>query len=284
MSVVSADSNLLNHDQYERLSPSHQRLANYVAQNPSSAAFESASEIARRMDMSTATVVRFAQALGFSGYPEFQSTVRQNYLSTLEPLDSVHGFPSQERDFFELQLYQDLENLRRTIHTLHLNRSRLIELAGRIQQAREIAILASSGDTAIASTFGHALRLMGYRASVEVRGGSYLIQAVYPLGKGDLALGFCFGPARQEATRALAWASERRVVTAALTDTAYSPISRVVDLSIALPTEGVSFFRSLVAPLAIVQGLIIHIAQSRGEQGLTRLEEAMRFAETDESR
>ncbi|MCA9861038.1 MAG: MurR/RpiR family transcriptional regulator, partial [Thermomicrobiales bacterium] len=103
---------LVGHHHYDRLSPKQQKLARFVAENPSFAAFATAANLAERAGTSTATVVRFAQALGFDGYEEFQQNVRHNYLRTLRPLEALESKPHVGENLFEVQLYQDLENLR----------------------------------------------------------------------------------------------------------------------------------------------------------------------------
>jgi DNA-binding MurR/RpiR family transcriptional regulator len=94
-------------ERFDQLSPKHQRVVQYVAENPSFAAFATASQLGERIGASSATVVRLAQALGFNGYSEFQQNVRHGYLRTLHPMEVLQR-PQDGRNLFEAQLYQDI--------------------------------------------------------------------------------------------------------------------------------------------------------------------------------
>jgi DNA-binding MurR/RpiR family transcriptional regulator len=243
----------------DRLSPKQQRLARFVAENPSFAAFATASDLAKRAGTSTATVVRFAQGLGFESYNEFQQNVRHSYLRTLRPLEALDSRSGNGRDLFTAQLYQDLDNLRRTLHTLHIDH--LAEAARRIDAADNIVVISSGSYSAIGLVLSHHLRFMGYRALFEDRGGPHLSAAIAPLGPGDLVVGISFWKGSREIVKTLAWAADRSIPTIAITDTVYSPVAGAASISLVLPTESVSFFQSMVAPLSVVYGLLAHLAQ-----------------------
>src|SRR5215207_3778833 len=84
--MVEAPPRSLDLDRFGKLSPKHQTVARCIAENPAFAAFATAAELGERAGVSAATVVRFAQALGFNGYNELQQNARHEYLRTLRPL------------------------------------------------------------------------------------------------------------------------------------------------------------------------------------------------------
>jgi DNA-binding MurR/RpiR family transcriptional regulator len=224
---------------FDKLSPKHQKVARFMAENPAFATFATAAELGERAGVSAATVVRFAQALGFNGYSELQQNARHGYLRTLRPLEAFETRTANRRDAFEAELYQDIENLRRTVHSLHYDQ--LADVARRIRVARQTVIIASGSYSAIALVLGHHLQFMGYRATVEDRG-------------------VTFWKGIREIVKAVGWAHSRGIPTIAITDTVYSPIAKSADVTIALPTEGVSFFQSMVAPMSVVHGLVAQLA------------------------
>jgi DNA-binding MurR/RpiR family transcriptional regulator len=248
----------LDLDRFDKLSPKHQAVARFMAENPAFAAFATASELGERAGVSTATVVRFAQTLGFNGYNELQQNARHGYLRTLQPLEALQSRSANGRNLFEAELYQDMENLRRTLHALHFDQ--LADVAKRIDRAKQTVIISSGSYTAIALVLGHHLQFMGYRAMIEDRGGPHLTAAIAPLTSEDLVIGITFWKGIREIVKAVEWAHRRRIPTVVVTDTVYSPIAKAADVTIALPTEGISFFQSMVAPLSVVHGLIAQLA------------------------
>ncbi|MFN8591890.1 MAG: MurR/RpiR family transcriptional regulator [Thermomicrobiales bacterium] len=262
----------LDFDRFEQLSPKHQMVARCVAENPAFAAFATANELGARAGVSTATVVRFAQALGFNGYNEFQQNARHSYLRTLQPSQALQARNENGRDIFAAQLYQDIENLRRTLHSLH--GAELLDVAKRIDRAHEIVIIGSGSYAAIGMILGHQLRFMGYRAHVENRGGPHLTAAISPLTSKDLVIGISFWKGVRETINAVSWAHRRGIPTVALTDTVFSPIAKAADIAIAIPSEGVSFFQSMVAPLSVIYGLIAQLAHDADEARKQIMKEA----------
>ena len=244
-------------ERFARLSPKHQRVVRYIAENPSVAAFATASELGKRIGISAATVVRLAQTLGFTGYPEFQQNIRHGYLRTLRPLE-VQRQPHGGDDPVQGQIYQDIENLRRMMETLHIDVfTRIVE---RIERASQIVIISQGTHSSVAMVLGAHLRFMGYRALVEDRGGPHLTAAIAPLGANDLVIGITFWKGVREIVKAVEWAAGRGIPTVGITDTIYSPLAKTVTECLALPTEGTSFFHSMVAPLALVNALLAQLA------------------------
>jgi DNA-binding MurR/RpiR family transcriptional regulator len=278
--MVEVSASGLDLDRFGKLSPKHQTVARCMAENPAFAAFATAAELGDRAGVSTATVVRFAQALGFNGYNELQQNARHEYLRTLRPLEALQTRSENGRNLFEAQIYQDIENLRRTVHGLHADQ--LADIAARIEAANQIVILCSGSYTSIGLVLGHHLQFMGYRAMVEDRGGPHLTAALAPLDQDDLVIGISFWTGIRETVKAVELARQRGVPTIVITDTVYSPIAKTADIAIALPTEGVSFFQSLVAPLAVVHGLVAqlaHDADDERKQVMKEAEESYEFLE-----
>lgn len=272
--IVDNSEPLLAMGQFEHLSPKQQSLARVIAESPSFAAFATASALAERAGTSTATVIRFAQTLGFAGYEEFQQNIRHGYLRTLRPTEILQTQSQNDRNAFEAQLYQDIENLRLMLHSLHTDL--LIDIADRIHSARQIVIISLGSYASIALVLGHQLRFMGYAALVEDRGGPHLTSAIAPLTSEDLVIGISFWKGTREIVKAVEWASTRGIPTIAFTDTVYSPLAKAADLFAVLPTEGISYFQSMVAPLSVVYGIIAHLAYHADQQRRNIMTEAER--------
>lgn len=272
---ISSDAPIravLDLERYDELTPKQRQLARFIAENPSFVAFASIAELADRAQTSPATVVRFAQELNFDGYTELQQNLRHRYLGMLRPLEVLESQSQTDRNVFEAQLYQDLQNLRSTLNTLHIEQ--LSAVADQIHAARQVVIISSGSYSAVGRVLSHLLRFMGYPVMAEDRGGPHLTAAIAPLNEQDLLIGISFWKVVREIAGTLELASQRGVPTVAITDSVYSPMAVVADHSIVVPTEGVSFFQSMAAPLSIAYALVAYLAHNADESRKQIMEEA----------
>ncbi|MER3513736.1 MAG: hypothetical protein C4310_04535, partial [Chloroflexota bacterium] len=102
---------------YNTLSPSYRRIADFLLDHPNEAAFMTATQLARRVAVNTATVVRFAQRLGYDGYPELLQDVRAVVRSrrATPPV----GVPAEDAtETAARALNQEAENLRQLLTNL----------------------------------------------------------------------------------------------------------------------------------------------------------------------
>lgn len=268
---------LLDLSSYDALSPKQQTLASFIAENPSFASFATAAELADRIGVSESTVVRFSQEVGFDSYKEFRQNVRHQYLGMLQPLEALQEHQQlnlEGDDLFHRQVAQDINNLRSALETVR--KSDFEHLVQQIDQAREIVFVASGSYSTVAMVFSHLLRFMGYRATAEDRGGPHLTAAITPLDSHDLVIGISFWRVVREIAEVVGWASERGVSTIAITDTVYSPMARAANRSVIVPTESMSFFQSLVAPLALAYAAIAQLALNANEERRRLMSEAER--------
>src|SRR4030067_484348 len=96
---------------YADLSPSYQRLADFLMDHPYEAAFMTATQLGKQLEVDTATVVRFAQKLGYHGYPdllgEVQAEVRERFARYSQPV----GPGEKAADVFRASIRQDVINI-----------------------------------------------------------------------------------------------------------------------------------------------------------------------------
>jgi len=248
-----------------KLTPKGKELAHYIASNPRQASFASAAEFATQLHVNPATVVRFAQALGFDGWPAFQLHFRHRYLSTLLPSDVMidqapHGGASPA----EQALRRDIDNLEATLSTVDFGE--LQRVAQTIAGARRTLCIASGSYAAVASVLAQHASFMGYRVGVETRGGPHLVGALASLEPGDCVISVSFWRLVREVVVATQISHRRRLTTVALVDSVFSPLARAADHVLVVPTEGVSFFQSMTAALSLVHGLLAELHRIGGEQ------------------
>ncbi len=254
---------------------SQRRIAHYLEGQPRTAAFESASEVAVRVDVSVATVVRFAQALGFKGWPGLQVQLRHRYLSGLMPDQIMHDRdPATERSRVESAIESDINNLKITLHSVEPDQVEAI--ARRISESRHTLIVSSGTYATVGTVIAHLGQFMGYDIRLETRGGPELMAALSLLDERDCVMGISFWRVSRQVTLALSSAQRRGIPTIGFADSAVSPVLRGVDHSIVVPTDTISFFQSMTAAMSVAYGLLATLQEIGGnavEERVTRAQE-----------
>jgi DNA-binding MurR/RpiR family transcriptional regulator len=257
-----------------RLTPRAHDVARILATNPRAGAFAPASQLAKEAGVNVATVVRFAQALGFSGWKEFQLHFRHRYLGSLLPSDLARDrYEEAEGSPFEAALHHDLQNIQGALSTV--DRATLAEVVKAIGQARKTLVVSSGSYAAVAHVLVHGANVMGYDARLETRGGPHVIAALSSLGTKDCLVAVSFWRLVRHVVVTAEECNRRGVPTVAITDSIFSPLARAADHTLMVPTESVSWFQSMSAALSVVYGLLAELHEFGG----ARADEAIRDAE-----
>lgn len=258
-----------------RLSPKHRRIAQFLEANPSAAAFHSAGEIASEVGVNAATVVRFAQTLGFRGWPAMQSQLRHHYLASLMPSEVMSArYDNPTHPTFDGALRVDIENLQVALDTID---PRDVEAIARlIHGARETVVVSSGSYAVVGLILSHLGQVMGYRIRLETRGGPELMAALGLLDERDCVIGISFWRVARPVTLALKSSQRRGIPTVGIADSVASPVMTGVDRKLVVPTDGVSFFQSVTAGVSVAYGLLATLQQIGGahaEESIRRAEE-----------
>jgi DNA-binding MurR/RpiR family transcriptional regulator len=247
-----------------RLSGNHRRIAQYLEGNPRAAAFESASEIAARNDVSPATVVRFAQSVGFKGWPALQLQFRHRYLSGLMPDEMVDQFPAGDMSRVQAALDTDIQNLRTAAQSVRTEE--VDAIAELIAGARKTLLVSSGTYATVGTVIAHLGQFMGYDIHLETRGGPELMAALSLLDERDCVIGISFWRVARTVVKALEVAQRRGIRTAAFADSTVSPVVHGVDHAIVVPTDSISFFQSMTAATSVAYGLLATLQDLGGQQ------------------
>jgi len=264
-----------------KLTPKGQELAHFLAVNPRLAIFGSASEVAEKCEMNVATVVRFAQALGFSGWREFQVNFRGRHLSGLLPSDVMAAQGTgYARSSIDEALHRDIHNLHGALHSL--DRAAAESAARAIADAPYTLCISSGSYSSVGLVLTHLASFMGYPIVFESRGGPHIVAAMSRLKPGDCLVAISFWQLVKHVVLAAEHCRNQGITTIAITDSAFSPLARGVDHALVVPTESVSFFQSMTAATSVVYGLLARLQELGGDE-VTRtisLAQAM-YAELD---
>jgi DNA-binding MurR/RpiR family transcriptional regulator len=259
-----------------KLSPRQRALIDYIEHNPKFAAFNTASELAQRVGVHPATVVRLAQLLGYEGYPEFQEAIRHRYLASLDAVALMNTHAAEwHGDVAFASIDQDIRNLAATRSSL--DRETLRTVAQAILDANSVLIVGVASHAGLALIFAHSCRFMGLPVEAEVRGGVALGTRLARLRRGDVVIATASWWVTEEPRSALAVAREQGATTVAIVDNPSSVLAPAADHLVIARTEGVSFFQSMAGPLAALNALVAEIALLGGNELRQRMETSSRI-------
>lgn len=263
---------------FGQLSPKQQRVARFLAANEVMVAFTPASELAQRLEVDPATVVRLARSLGFQGYPDLQRHLRARFPHHYPAL-ADSGVEDSRTSLIARAFAQDHENLRVGQESLDAGAfEQCVELIGR---AENILVFGGGVATGVVSFLGSSLRTMGFPVHYAATDGIPVVQELISLTPRDLAFGVGFYRYVGQTVRILERARALGVPGVVLTDSPLSPLVRLADYTLCAPVESVSHRVSLVAPMALANALVAACAtrySRKVRDALKRLDEEYRAA------
>ena len=254
-------------DNRVRLTPSQRRIMQYIVDNYDEAIFLTASQLARRVGVSEATVVRLAQALGFDGYPGMQKKFRkglQDRLSTVTRLEHTVDHVRQMGDVVVKVLQEDIQNLSQTLRAFPLE---IFERAvSDMQSAKRIFVIGLRGAHAPALTLATYLRFLGKQAHLLVPGHGEMWDILQGLGSSDLVVGISLPRYTQVTLEVLEHARKKRARVGAITDSPLSPLARHAHWVLTAHCQLDSFIESFTAATSLVNALLTAMSiQSPGK-------------------
>ncbi|MFD7710244.1 MurR/RpiR family transcriptional regulator [Streptomyces sp. NPDC059785] len=261
-----------------RLSPGQRRIAQYLIENITEAAFLSITDLAERVGVSQPSVTRFAAAVGFSGYPALRERLQAIALATL---GSTPGTAAQLRSN-ELQAAVDaeidnLENLRRDF----ADPDRIIAVGRALSASAPLTVLGLRISASLAEYFAYAARRIHPDVRLVTRGGSVASDALLQsrAAGGDWVLAFDMPRHAQETLAAVRVARGAGLRVALVTDLALGPLADEADVVFATGTGSRLVFDSYAAPVLMSAALLQAMTDADPERTQARLEEYEQVAE-----
>jgi DNA-binding MurR/RpiR family transcriptional regulator len=247
---------------FERLPRRQQSLAHLIIDHPELVAFSSVREVAARVHVNAATVVRFAQALGYSGFNALQSAVRRAYLhgaGLLAPRDRLTtegpaGAVGAMRDVHLGNIARAYENLAT---------ADLEAISERITSARRTFVCADGSPEIVGGLLIRLLRHVGLRGIPYTAAGVDSVIDAQDWNADDVLIVIGLWLTFRAPLEAVLRAKRAGVTTIVITGSRGSPLASAADHSIVVPTEGVSLPFSMVGTVAVVEALLTHIAAKR---------------------
>ena len=257
-----------------RLSRKRQEVIRPVLESPREFVLLSVRGMAERLGSDPATTVRIVQGMGFPSYRDFQKFLHELSVARATSLDLMQSssvrdasIPSHVREAFE-QEGRNLQALRNS-----LDFARLESLAKRIHRAKRILLIGGDLAEALVTYFEYHLGLLGFcvlRATTPGR----TAHVSRMFGRGDLVFALSFRRGLRQTVEGLQQAKERGAYCVGITDTFLSPVARFSDESILASVETPSFGASYVAPMALLNVILVACANYRRSRTMKLMQEA----------
>ncbi len=240
------------------------RIARYIMENADKASYMTASKLGQKTGVSESTVVRFALELGYSGYPEMRKALQETIRSRLTSLQRMEVARTVigTRDPLTAILNSDMENILLTQSAV--SRNVFEHAVETILRARNIYILGARTSSALAVFMGFYLGLIlgNVRVLNENREGE-IMEQMLRIGSDDLFIGISYPRYSRRTVQAVRFAKDRGAAVLALTDSDTSPIAVRSDICLLARSDMVSFVDSLVAPLSLINALIVAVSERK---------------------
>ncbi len=249
----------------QRLTPAQRRIARFILEHSNEVVFLGAQELARRAGVSQPSVTRFAQALGFSGYPEL--------LAELRRVVATHSQVERTGNRYQIAVREEIRNLRVLQRSL-LDAARIEQLAAQLASSQPLPVLAfrASADVASYFTFFTAKILPDVRGVFE--GGSRAFDVLLQAREAGASwvLAFALPRIPRELIEALDSARELGYAVASICPDRFGPVAQGSDVLLSAPVGTSLVFDSQAAPMVLAAVLVDAIADVVPERTQARLE------------
>jgi len=248
-------------------SKGQRRIAAYITESYDKAAFMTASRLGKTVGVSESTVVRFAVELGYDGYPSMQKAMQEMVLNRLTSVQRIGVANDRigDQDVVSMVLQTDAEKLRQTGETV--NREDFRAAVQAIQKARRIYILGVRSAAALANFLGYYLNYMFDNVHiVTTSGASEMFEKLVNVGPGDVVIAISFPRYSTSTVKGVQYCRSVGATVVGLTNSQLSPLAQNSDYVLVAKSDMVSLVDSLVAPLSVINALIVALAAGREEE------------------
>ena len=260
----------------ERFSANQRVLAKYLHSHYQTVAFSNVSQFAEQSGVSEATVVRFAKALGFKGYPDFQKEVRRLVRADLKGTERFQLSPADASPL-DIVLQKEMENLGALREGFDASAFR--QALKLLRGASEVLVVGARATAPLAGHLAFGLGKLGMRCSRASSVTSDTYDQIHRLDRKACVIVVGFPRYLRELVEVLDFAKSAKLASLAITDSAFSPLRG--DVSLYAPAESASFVAFHAAPLVLINALLHELSVGNRDATLKALD---RFEEVAEQR
>lgn len=250
---------------YKTLSKGQKQLAAYITENYDRAAFITASKMGRIVGVSESTVVRFAYALGYDGYPELQKSLQElirNKLTSVQRIQLTGDL--QPNDVLRSVLKSDVSNIRATIDSI--DNASFNAAINALLEAKKIYIVGLMSAAPLAQFLAYYLGFVMDNVVMVSGAMGNIYEDLFRISSEDVCIGISFPRYSNRTIDALDFARGKEATIIAITDSVSSPIAEKAEHALIARSDMAGFADSLVAPLSLINAIIVACSLRRREQ------------------
>ena len=265
--VMNTDILSILQEKASTFSKGQRMIARYITESYDKAAFMTANKLGKTVGVSESTVVRFAVDLGFDGYPSMQKAMQEMVLNRLTSVQRIEVANDRigDQDVVSMVIQSDIEKLRQTGETV--DRAEFRETVNAILGAKRVYILGVRSVAPLASFLGYYLNYMFNNVHVVTASGSgEMFEKIVGINSEDVVIAFSFPRYSAATVKAAQYCRSTGATVIGITDNQFSPLGQVSDRVLCAKSDMVSLVDSLVAPLSVVNALIVAIAAKREKE------------------
>ena len=248
-------------------SKSQKKIAEYLEKNLEKTAYMTASRLSESTGVSEATVVRFAERLGFDGYPEFQKNLlsyAKGKLTSLQRIELAYE-KIGDGNVLNAVLKSDISHIEKTLE--NIDKEQFEKAARSISASNRIYITGVRSAAALAEFAGFYLHLIFDNVRlIKSTGGDDIFEQIMNIEEGDVFIGISFPRYSKNTIKALEYAKRSNATVIGITDSKNSPVASVCDYCLIAECDTTSFVDSLTAPISLINALIAQVGLKNRER------------------
>ena len=260
---------------YNDFSKGQKKLADYIMANYEQAVFMTAVRLGNEVGVSESTAVRFAVELGYEGYPEFRQALEEVVLNKLNSVQRMEVSYSNipEDKILSTVLMDDIEKIKQTLENEN-NKEAFHQAVGTILKARRVYIVGIRSCAPLAAFMEFYLhQILDDVRLVTSNNTSEMFEQMMKVDSSDVVIGISFPRYSMRTLKAMEFANNRRAKIITITDSIHSPINLYSACSLLAKSDMASIVDSLVAPLSMINALLVALAMERKDEVMVNLSE-----------
>ena len=246
----------------KRLSKGHRKIAQYIVEHYEKAVFMTASKLGESVGVSESTVVRFASAMGYEGYPQLQRSLQELVSHRLTANQRFEmSTEIDPREALGVVLKSDMQNLRATME--QMDAAVFEDVVNRLLNARAIYVMGLRSAAPLAQFMGYYLNYIFDNVHLVSSGATDVFEEISKLKENDVLVGISFPRYSTRTLEAMRFAKRCGAQVVAITDGPMSPLADMAHATLTARTDMASFVDSLAAPLSLINALLVALGLHR---------------------